>query len=252
MKIQLKKVKDDEVGLLVERCINDYENTHKLTVTLEELNKISDNIKIGSEIIIVNIEIEEYNAIIYSNDSQYIKKSLLSKKLYDDFKTTVNGTKIPYNIMLIKEMWAYLSLGYFKDSIMYLLFDEDFDKYYESRISRYYFSLGSKIDRTGFQFLWCIGEKLDGDYNLLKVAHEFIDPVKAVFERSMAKNSKVLKAFVEGIIVNNCDKRFKNTNYRKFIPYNFNSYAAITMLDAFDYDNLVKEIAKLQKCLLSI
>ena len=92
-------------------------------------------------------------------------------------------------------------------------------------------------------------DKLGSENNeqMTKVAFEFIDPVKAILERDMSKESIVLKAFVQGIMNNGCNKIFKQNIHRNRMPNYISCFAGINMLDAYDYDQLVEIITKEQK-----
>ncbi len=254
MLIELKEIKSDKTGELLDRCISDYEQYQSITVTKDELDEISDYITYNNNQLTVDLDIERYQEIVDSNLQQYEKKAQLCYLIFKEFKD-INGYMLPFNIAFKEEVWTYLNLAYFRDMIMKLLFDDDEDKYYNSRIKRYYFNYGniSKIDRTSFRFFWYFAYALDGDLERLMIAWEFIDPVKSVFERTIARNPRIIKAYVDSIKNNNCDTRFKSDKYRKLIPKNFNSYAAITMLDSIEeYDELVDVVSALQKELLNI
>lgn len=251
MLIELKKIKSDEVGPLLERCLSDYKKFNKLSITKEELDEISENITYESKKLAVDLDVDNYNKIVHSDLSQAKKKSQLCYLLNNEFKE-INGYHIPFSVAFSKDVWTYLNLAYFKDMIMDLLFEEDDDPYYKGRIERYYFNMGSNITRTSFRFFWYFGYMLDSDPDRLDVAWEFIDPVKAVFERVLARNPSVFKAFVDGIAINGKDDRFKSNKFRLLIPKNFNSYAAVTLLDCIDYEELVNTVANLQKKLLEM
>lgn len=252
MLITLKKIKAEELRELQEKCLYDYKTYQRITVTQDELDRVSEIITYNNKPLQVDFDIEKYKEIICSDMKNFEKKSQLCHCINNDFKE-INGYYISFNTMFSKEMWTYLNLSYFKDMITELLFEDD-DEHYESRIKRYFFNDApkSKIDRTSFRFFWYFGYVLDNDKKLLDIAWEFIDPVKAVFERVIARNPSLLKAFIEGIRNNNYDSKFKSPKFKKLIPKNYNSFSAVTMLDALDYDELVNIVTELQKSLLTL
>lgn len=59
----------------------------------------------------------------------------------------------------------------------------------------------------------------------------------------MARNPIILRAFVEAIIRNDCDGRIKNAKYKTKVPKNISCFARISILDAYDYNELVDTMA---------
>ena len=148
--------------------------------------------------------------------------------------------------MYEKEIWAYLSFKVFSDIVKKLRLEDD-DKISVDKIKRFYFNIGNggSKSRTGLLFIWSMIDMLDSEenYEVSKVAFHFIDPVKAIYERAMSRNPIVLKAFVDAIIKNECDARIKNKVYKTKVPKNISCFARISMLDAYDYNELVDTIA---------
>lgn len=120
------------------------------------------------------------------------------------------------------------------------------------KIKNYFFGEGI-VSRTGLifnlkltatLFYKNIGNKSD---ELCQVAFSFIDSVKSIYERSFRKNPLIVKAFVEGIIINNRSAAFKDKKYRTLIPTHISNLAAINCLDAYPYSDLIEKIASEQK-----
>ena len=80
------------------------------------------------------------------------------------------------------------------------------------------------------------------DEKMSITAFHFIDPVRAIYERTMSRNPIVLKAYVQAIINNDCDPRIKNNKYRLKVPNNISCFARMNILDAYDYGELVNVI----------
>ena len=90
----------------------------------------------------------------------------------------------------------------------------------------------------------------EDNYEMSVTAFEFVDPVKAIFERTMSRNPLVLQAFVQGIINNNKNAKFKRDEYRLKVPNNISCFAAVNYLDDYDYTELVKTITEQQALLI--
>ena len=99
---------------------------------------------------------------------------------------------------------------------------------------------------------WYMGEILDAKNHeeRCKTAFEFIDSVKAIGERTLSNNYDILNAYVDAIIKNNKNSKFKDKELRKVIPAHINCCAAVLMYDAYEYDELVDIIANEQMAVI--
>jgi hypothetical protein len=170
-------------------------------------------------------------------------------ELNKDIKS--NEVDIPRNLLYEKEFWAYLSMTCFKDVVRELRL-KDTGNITENKIKKFYFNAG-EISRTGLLFLWVMVDRLNSedDFEITHTAFEFVDPVKAVLERTMSKNPAILRAFVQGIINNEKDAKFKSDKFRSKVPSHISCYASISMLDALDYEELIEIITQEQQAIIS-
>jgi hypothetical protein len=97
-----------------------------------------------------------------------------------------------------------------------------------------------------------ISSHFDDDEFFIKTAFEFIDPVKAIYERAMGRNPILIKAFVQSIINNDCDKRLKGDKYKSKIPKHINCFSCINILDVYGYDELVDVLTKQINTILNV
>ena len=247
--ITLKRLRKDSYDDLMSSVLSKYSEQGKICANEDEWNNKLNEIMVDGNPIKIAIDMERLEAIVKQDMPTYEKNALIGMELHKTLKKE-DGSNIPFNILLEKEVWAYLNVFIFKDLIRDLYMEKP-SKNDEDRIKRYFFNCGteSKISRMGFIFLWLMVDKLqsEDDYNLNRVAFEFIDPVRAMFERKITRNSLVLRAFVQGIIENENDPKFKNALYKTRIPKHVNCFAAVNMIEAYDYDDMVKVIATEQR-----
>lgn len=249
MEVKLKKVKRNCFDEFYSKCIDSFVRGIDPFFDEQELENISDPIVINGKEVTINIDFDSYLSVIKSPDSQAHKKAKVSYKLAKDFES-FDGEKIPVNILYDKYLWTYLNLKYFSCLIDELFFEDEKNKM--SRFDRYYFNIQDGFfDRLGLWFLWYFGYVLDAKESRIITAFEFIDPVKAVFERNMAKNYKVIRAFVDAIEVNNKDSKLKAKYNRTVIPKAYNAMASVTVLDSIEYEELVKVTADFQRFMLN-
>lgn len=250
MEITLKRIKKDSFDELLEHTLEIYAKKKELIIDEEYVQNCSEIVYVSGVEVKCSFELEQYNEIVSRDDKGYNKLADIGMLLHKELRTKASGN-IPKNILYEKEIWAYLSLTIFKDIVKKLRLDDD-EKMNEDKIARFYFNVRG-ISRTGLFFLWCMIDRLESEnnYKMSHVAFEFIDPVKAIFERTMSKNPKILQAFTQGIINNECDRRFKNKVFKLKVPNNISCLASITMLDSLDYDSLVNVITEQQKMILN-
>ena len=248
MKVVLRRIKKDCYDDLKKKTIEEYNSTGVLAFEDLEIEKNSEPVLLYGQPVEVDFDIDQYKAIAAGQDYGYTKFAKIGMLLHRDLSSA--GT-LPRNLFYEKEFWAYLSLTCFFDIVRELRLKDD-GKINEDKIARFYFNVGG-ISRTGLLFIWALIDKLDSsdNYEITHTAFEFIDPVKAIFERTMGKNPVILKAFVQGIINNEKNSLFKGNEFRSKVPSNISCYASINMLDALEYDELVEVITKQQKLIIS-
>lgn len=161
---------------------------------------------------------------------------------------------LPRNIIYSANIWTFLNLTVLNKAVRKLYLSGKV-KNPEDRIIRYLFNEGnhSKIDRTGMRFLWYFGTKLEffNNCDRARVAMEYIDPVKAIFERKIACNDNITKAFVDAIIKGGNNSKLKNNDMRKIVPYHIQCLAGVIDFDAFEYDDLVNLFVREQTKILT-
>ncbi len=247
MEVYLKRIKSVEFDGLIKKVLSHFEDTKKVYLSDEDLEMISENVIVGGKQIRLSYDVNEYMTIVDGDEQTYEKLTKIGMKLHKDSKD-IDGTVIPTNVMYEKEVWTYLSFKVFAEVIKKLRLEDD-NKMNSDKIQRYYFNVGnssSKRSRTGLLFIWSMVHMLgsEDEEEITRTAFHFVDPVKAIYERTMSKNPIVLRAFVEAIIKNGCDPRIKNQKYKTKIPKNISCFARINVVDTYQYSNLVDTMAK--------
>ena len=248
MEIILKRIKRDSYDELLAKVISDSVKNNSLTIDERLVESVSEVIVNGEEGYKINFDIEDYNGIVAKENKKYEKRAMIGQQLNKD----LDKTGIPQNVLYEKEVWAWLSIVVFRKVVEAIWLGQD--NINEEHIKREVFNCGNHIDRTGLFFVWSIINRLGSkdDYVFSKTAFEFIDPVKAIHERTMSKNPEVLRAFVQGILNNGKDSKFKNKEYRLKVPNHISCYARTNMLDAYTYEELVSFMTEEQKLILRI
>ena len=254
MEVVLKRISKDAWDELMQSVTSEFERTQKIAIDDVAVENAAEIVCINGEAIKIDIDVEKYKKIANTDAFIYEKRTDLGMLLCNDLKMK-DGQALPYNILNEKEVWAYLSLTVFKDVVKALsLADEE--KISVDKIRRFYFNkytTQSNKSRIGLLFVWNMVATLDtNDRNFILTAFKFIDPVKAIYERAMGKNKIIVKAFVQGIINNNCDKRLRNDRYRSRIPSHISCYSCVNILDVYSYDELVENITEQIKTILNI
>lgn len=244
MEVKLKRLRKSSFDDIMKKYIDTYEKEEKLLVDDELIEEHSEEIKVDGKTIVVDLSIEKYEEIVNQDTYKYNIISEIGMLLHKELKG-IGGICIPMYYMFEKEFWTYLTLKVFHNIIIKLRLNDEVN---ENKIKQFVFNVGT-TSRTGLKFIWIMVDKLGSENNeqMTKVAFEFIDPVKAILERDMSKESIVLKAFVQGIMNNGCNKIFKQNIHRNRMPNYISCFAGINMLDAYDYDQLVEIITKEQK-----
>ena len=212
-------------------------------------DQYSQPVVVNGQYVDLDIDIDKYQKIVDEDVYGYTKFAKVGMELHKDLSSS--SVVIPRNIFYEKEIWAYLSLTVFKNIVKALRL-KDSDKVTPNKIKQFYFNAG-EISRTGLMFLWVMVDRLDAedDFEIVHTAFEFVDPVKAVLERTISKNPKILRAFVQGIINNGKNPLFKNNKYRSKVPSNISCYASVSMLESLEYDEMVEIITQQQKAVIS-
>lgn len=249
MIVTLCKIKKESFDNLQQDVLKIFSDTGSMVVSDEAVTLNSEPILIDGKTIDIEIDVEKYMSIAKEDSFGYTKFAKVGIALHQDIKS--NEVVIPRNIFYEKEFWAYLSMTVFKDVVKELRLKED-GKITENKIKQFYFNSG-EISRTGLLFLWVMVDRLESknDYELTHTAFEFVDPVKAILERTMSKNPAILRAFVQGIINNGKDSKFKSDKFRSKVPSNISCYASVNMLDMLEYNELVDVVTKQQKMIIS-
>lgn len=244
MEVALKRIKKSAFDDVLKKYIDTFNKEGKLEIEDGLLETSSEEIKVNGKSIIVDLDVEKYEKIVAQDTFKYNIVSEIGMLLHKELKG-IDGTIIPSYYMFEKEFWTYLTLKIFHNVVIKLRLSEGIT---ENKIKQFIFNIGT-TSRTGLKYLWVMVDRLgsEDDERMTKVAFEFIDPVKAILERDMSKESIVLKAFVQAIINNDCNKIFKQTGHRTKMPNYISCYAGINMLDAYDYNQLVEIITREQK-----
>ena len=241
MEVYLKRIKRSSFDEVKEMVLDRYNSDKVIELSDDVLEQNSENIIINGKMIELHYSIEKYLDIVNSNEATYMKLAKIGMLLHSETKDN-NGITIPKSILYEKEVWAYLSFKVFLDVIKLLRLDDE-EKITLDKIARFYFNI-NKPSRTGLLFIWTMIDMLDSeeDEKMSITAFHFIDPVRAIYERTMSRNPIVLKAYVQAIINNDCDPRIKNNKYRLKVPNNISCFARMNILDAYDYGELVNVI----------
>lgn len=242
MELLLKRIKRTEFDDLMKLVIERFEENGNIELSDEELEKVSESVLIDGKHIKFDYDIGEYMKIVDSEEYTYNKLAKIGMKLHKDSKD-IDGVVIPTNVLYEKEVWTYVSFKAFKEVIKKLRLDDE-AKMTSKKIEQYFFNVRTR-SRTGLLFIWTIIDMLqsENDEMISEVAFHFIDPVKAIYERVISRNPIVLRAFVDAIIKNDCDLRIASPKYRSKVPKNINCFARISMIDTYEYNELVNTIA---------
>lgn len=249
MLVKLCRIKKDCFDKLREHIITEFDATGTLSFNDDIIEENSEPVLVDGKQIELEIDVDKYLDIARETTFGYTKFAKVGMELHQDFKS--DAVALPRNLFYEKELWAHLSMTSFKEVIKELRL-KDSGKITENKIKQFYFNAG-EISRTGLLFLWVMVDRLnsENDFDITHTAFEFVDPVKAVLERTMSKNPNILRAFVQGIINNEKDSRFKSDKFRSKVPSHISCYASVSMLDALEYNELVEVITEQQKSIIS-
>ena len=251
MKIKLCKIKKECFDDLKNSIISDFESTGTLSFPADLIESNSEPILISGQEVEVEINLDKYLSIVKENTFYYTRQAKVGMELHKDLITTAT-VQLPRNLLREKEFWAFMSLTIFKDVVSGLRASLDSGKITASKIAQFYFNIGEP-SRTGLLFIWVMVDQLNSanDFEITHTAFEFIDPVKAILERTMSNNPMILRAFVQGIINNKKSPKFKSQKFKSKVPSHISCYASVSILDALDYDDLVDVITREQQLIIS-
>ena len=254
IRIVLKRIDTNKEEYISEKdkIVSSYVLNGNFDIDFNIIDECADVVKHNGEEITIEFDENKLDEFVYDKDGKFQNKYEKEAEL-STYLTEIFG-KYPQNIIYDANVWTYLNLGVLNKYVKELYLKEKYENP-EDRINRYLFNMTShsKIDRTGMRFLWYFGSKLHFDENKDRayVAMEYIDPVKAIFERKMACNDVITMAFVDAIIKGGKNNLMKNNVMRKAVPHHIQCYAGVTNLDAFNYDELVDVMLKEQNRILS-
>ena len=250
MLVKLSKIKKECFDELKNIIIDDFKSKGFLSLNDGLVEMYSAPLIINGKEVELEIDIDKYEKIVNEDTFVYTKMAKVGMELQKDFELA--SEYIPRNIYHDKEFWAYLSLTTFKNVVKGLRASLEEGKINADKIKQYYLNIG-ETSRTGLLFVWVMVDQLDskGDFEIIHTAFEFIDPVKAILERTMSKNPKILRAFVEGIIRNGKNSKFKSKEFKSKMPSHISCYASVSVLDALEYSELVDVIAEQQKAIIT-
>lgn len=254
-KIILKRVntKDDEYRKIKESIITQFITSGNIDVNKNDILIYSEPVMYNGNEISVEFDEQILADIVFKEDEKYKNKYQREADLAIYLSNLLKS--YPQNIMYDKNLWTFLNLTVLGRYVEELYLKGKI-KNPEDRIKRCLFNevSHSKIDRSGMRFLWYFGTKLSFYENEDRAltAMEYIDPVKAIFERKLSCNNMITKAFVDAIIKGGKNALLKDKELRKAVPHHIQCYAGVTNLDAFEYDELVDTILIEQNRILSI
>ena len=223
---------------------------HFASLSKEDFEKnydyVLEDICIDGETVLVNIDVEEminiYNNVIEFNEYNPMEAidiryaELLYKALSVD-------TNIPKYVLYEKEVWAYLNCFILLDVVKKRFFADEGSFLNKGRIMRVVFCDESVIDRTGLRWLWALADATYSDtygFSLMSTARQFIDPVKALYERVMGTNRMVFQAYVRAIQLLEYDLRIKSEKFRSLLPTHIRNLATMKIYESY---NSVEDLA---------
>jgi hypothetical protein len=248
--IELFKINQDKLSeLMTYLTIENFKNLDFLSGKYRAKEDLIE--KIYSKDFSFSIDLNEYMAIVRSEKFTKDANKKISVKLYFDLLKA----GLPNNVFYQSEFWAYLNLFVFPRLVKTLYFDkvddlkdpenkvkimEKYQRYYLNNVSI------SSISRTGLWFLWVVASRVNPSINseLIGFAFDFIDPVKAMIERSQGKNSQILVAWLKAISLldNKYQKLLKRPEFRSLIPTHLNNLSVIFSLESLDDEMVIRTI----------
>ena len=246
MEFTLKRIAYAKYDDFIEKVL---ESTPNIDLAFfEQLDDMTEDVLVGGKNIILNIDVDELESIINKvstdNDQNPMQSidvkfsELLYRQLYlDEF--------VPNYLLYEKEVWAYINCFILFDVVKKRYFAEEGDLNNKKRIENVMLCNNSTIDRTGLRWLWALSNSAyDPSYGfrLVDTAYKFIDPVKALFERTLSSNKILFKAFIRSIEILNFDSRIKSGKFRSILLTHIRNLATMKMYESVDS---VEELAQI-------
>ena len=234
MEIVLKRIRYDVYDKLKDMIDIETFLDKKKNSLVNNLDTYCEDVLINNQKVIININPNEYILIIKNSKTMGEASVLIAEKLHREL--VFNNRPIPLCYMYEKEIWTYLNLSVFFDVVKEKYLYDDKKESIKGKIEKYFFNSDTKIDRTGLRYLWVLANStvFENNYELTKIAWDFIDTFKAVQECEVGKNIVVLKALALAIKKLDLDPRIKNKNNRQLIPLHLRNYACPNMLDSYE------------------
>ena len=246
MEFTLKRIAYAKYDDFIEKVL---ESTPNIDLAFfEQLDDMTEDVLVGGKNIILNIDVDELESIINKvstdNDQNPMQSidvkfsELLYRQLYlDEF--------VPNYLLYEKEVWAYINCFILFDVVKKRYFAEEGDLNNKKRIENVMLCNNSTIERTGLRWLWALSNSAyDPSYGfrLVDTAYKFIDPVKALFERTLSSNKILFKAFIRSIEILNFDSRIKSGKFRSILLTHIRNLATMKMYESVDS---VEELAQI-------
>lgn len=246
MEFTLKRIAYAKYDDFIEKVL---ESTPNIDLAFfKQLDDMTEDVLVGGKNIILNIDVDELESIIdkvYTDNDQNPMQSidvkfseLLYRQLYlDEF--------VPNYLLYEKEVWAYINCFILFDVVKKRYFAEEGDLNNKKRIENVMLCNNSTIDRTGLRWLWALSNSAYSPsygFRLVDTAYKFIDPVKALFERTLGSNKILFKAFIRSIEILNFDSRIKSGKFRSILLTHIRNLATMKMYESVDS---VEELAQI-------
>lgn len=246
MEFTLKRIAYAKYDDFIEKVLEAAPNIN--SAFFEQLDDMTEDVLVDGKNILLNINLDELESIIDTvsadNDQNPMQtidvkfSELLYRQLFlDEF--------VPNYLLYEKEVWAYLNCYVFFNVVVKRYFSEKGDLDNKKRIESVMLCNNSTIDRTGLRWLWALSDSAyDPSYQfrLVDTAYKFIDPVKALFERTLSSNKTLFKAFIRSIELLNFDSRIKSGKFRSILLTHIRNLATMKMYESVDS---VEELAQI-------
>ena len=246
MEFTLKRIAYAKYDDFIEKVLESAPNIN--LAFFEQLDDMTEDVLVGGKNIILNIDVNKLESIIdevsTDNDQNPMQSidvkfsELLYRQLYlDEF--------VPNYLLYEKEVWAYINCFILFDVVKKRYFAVEGDLNNKKRIENVMLCNNSTIDRTGLRWLWALSNSAyDPSYGfrLVDTAYKFIDPVKALFERTLGSNKILFKAFIRSIEILNFDSRIKSGKFRSILLTHIRNLATMKMYESVDS---VEELAQI-------
>ncbi len=239
MEIILKRVTYGKYDEFKDKFLEDVANSSAEYI-IKNYDNYLEEITINGQIITFDLDVVGAKEIIDNEFSINNKNPMeiidikLSKLFYESLSINAN---IPSYLLYEREVWTYLNCFVLFDLVKKRFFSEEKSIEERGRIERAFLCNDSTIDRTGFRWLWALAEATydpNLEFSLTETARQFIDPVKAIYERTMGLNRNVFKAYIRSIQLLDCDMRIKNSKYRSILPTHIRNLATMKIYESID------------------